>query len=139
MARQRQHVSALNANEKLIAEELQRAGCALGAYALIERLSDRGITAPITVYRALAKLTEVGLVHRLESLNAFVACNGSHRRMPPAFAICGTCGAVEEFIEPDAAHGLEAWAQAHAFTVNKMTVELHGACATCAPAADTSG
>jgi Fur family zinc uptake transcriptional regulator len=66
---------------------------------LLDQLRDDGFRAPLQVYRALDTLMKGGLVHRLESLNAFVACAEPHdhsHRMT-AFAICDTCGQVMEF------------------------------------------
>src|SRR5579863_9064435 len=67
----------------------------LGAYEIMERLADDGRPAPITVYRALDFLRDNGLVHRIESRNAFVACVHSHPSAEPVvFLICERCGAV---------------------------------------------
>ena len=69
----------------------------LGAYEIIERLADPGRPAPITVYRALDFLRDNGLVHRIESRNAFVACVHNHADNDlVVFFICERCGAVGE-------------------------------------------
>ena len=69
----------------------------LGAYEIIERLAQGGRLAPITVYRALDFLRENGLVHRIESRNAFVACVHHHAGGDPVvFLICERCGTVGE-------------------------------------------
>ena len=67
----------LTKNQSLVFETLQRADQPISAYTILDRLRDHGFRAPLQVYRALDKLVEAGLVHRLESLNAFVAC--AHR------------------------------------------------------------
>jgi Fur family zinc uptake transcriptional regulator len=118
-------------NEHLVSNALRAAGRPLGAYDLIELLHEDGIVSPTTVYRALKRLTELGLAHRIESLNAFVACShGSHRGVA-AFAICGDCGTVTEFHEHEVVERLGAWAHAHDFTVAKTTIELRGHCHAC--------
>ena len=79
-------------------------------YAESLRLRPMGISAPPTVYRALGQLTARGLVHRLESLNAFVACAHPRHGEGTAFAICGDCGVVEEFVDSDVSAALGALA-----------------------------
>lgn len=109
------------------------------AYDLLDALRDEGVTAPLTVYRALRRLIADGLAHRLESLNAYVVCahsgpasggppDASHA---PAFIVCEGCGAVDE-IEDSAAIGmLTADARRKGYTVARMAVELIGVCRTC--------
>ena len=66
----------------------------LGAYEIIEELAkSNSRPAPITVYRALDFLMENGLVHRIESRNAFLACAHDHDEAAMvAFLICERCG-----------------------------------------------
>ncbi|WP_152045544.1 Fur family transcriptional regulator [Aureimonas psammosilenae] len=131
--------ASLTKNQKLVLGVLERAGAPLGAYPILDELRSEGLRAPLQVYRALDKLLEAGLVHRLESLNAFVACvhpNCHASASAMVFAICERCGRTEEF--PDEAVGtrLSAWARDNRFTVAKTTVEIKGICAACADAAD---
>ena len=79
-------------------EALLASHAPLGAYELIDRLAVRGARpAPITIYRALDFLREQGLVHRIESRNAFIACVQDHGSGDPVvFLICERCGAVGE-------------------------------------------
>jgi Fur family zinc uptake transcriptional regulator len=68
---------------------------ALGAYEIIDRLTDKSRPAPITIYRALDFLRENGFVHRIESRNAFVACVRDHGGDDiVVFLICERCGAI---------------------------------------------
>ena len=62
----------------------------LGAYEVIDELAkSMPRPAPITVYRALDFLMENGLVHRIESRNAFLACAHDHDAAAMvAFLIC---------------------------------------------------
>ena len=70
---------------------------AAGAYDIIERMAEQGPRpAPITVYRALDFLAAHGLVHKIESRNAFVACSHSHEGEPAALLVCEACGTVAE-------------------------------------------
>ncbi|MEX0954853.1 MAG: Fur family transcriptional regulator [Dehalococcoidia bacterium] len=129
--------SELTRNQALVHETLSRAEGPLSAYTILDRLRDDGFRAPLQVYRALEKLTGLGLVHRLESINAFVACAGAHRHDDHdliAFAICERCGQVEEFADPDVFARLEGWAADNKFRVDKTTIEIRGKCAACAQA-----
>src|SRR5205823_1062914 len=70
---------------------------AVGAYDIIERMAGQGPRpAPITVYRALDFLTTQGLVHKIESRNAFIACLAEHATSAVALLVCETCGIVAE-------------------------------------------
>lgn len=118
--------------DKIVVEALRDAGRPVSAYELIDQLRDKGVTAPPTVYRALNRLIEDGLAHRLESLNAFVACNHPHHHVGKAvFAICDVCGAVTEFASDAAEKNLTHWAQSAGFMVRSMTLELRGCCKAC--------
>lgn len=117
--------------DKLIVEALRGVGRPLSAYEIIDQLKDKGLTAPPTVYRALNRLIEDGLAHRLESLNAFVACRHPHHDGTAVFAICNTCGGVREFHEPEAVKRLKSAASASGFAVKEMTIELRGICQDC--------
>jgi Fur family zinc uptake transcriptional regulator len=124
---------ALTANQQLVFAALREAEAPLSAYAILDRLQGKGIKAPLQVYRALEKLIDFGLVHRLESLNAFVVCDhhGDHIQHPVAFAICDACGLVSEFADASVQEGLNRWTQGHAFRPKRVTVELRGFCESC--------
>jgi Fur family zinc uptake transcriptional regulator len=94
------------------------------------------LRAPLQVYRALEKLTERGLAHRLESVNAFVCCANAHchESGSTAFAICDKCGRVEEFAERAVEHKLMGWSKSAGFTPSRMTIELRGICRDCSGA-----
>jgi len=104
----------------------------LGAYEIIERLADDGRPAPITVYRALDFLRDNGLIHRIESRNAFVACVHNHPSAEPVvFLICERCGAVGEAASTSVAATLSAAARAVGFTPKSPVIEIGGICAHC--------
>jgi Fur family zinc uptake transcriptional regulator len=106
---------------------------AVGAYDIIERMADLGPRpAPITVYRALDFLEAHGLVHKIESRNAFIACTHQHDGRPAAMLVCETCGLVAELDATEALSSLEAAAQAEGFKLRRSVVELTGTCAACA-------
>lgn len=124
----------LTRNQDLVMRALAEAEAPLSAYTILDRLRDQGLRAPLQVYRALDKLTKFGLVHRLESLNAFVACAHPHGHEQEliAFAICQTCGKVEEFSDDVVKERLDGWARSHRFRAAKTTIEIRGDCGGCA-------
>lgn len=110
----------------------------LKAYDLLDRLAvEHGAARPPTVYRALDFLIEQGLVHRIESLNAYVACPCPEHHHGFQLLICRHCGRVEELHLDDVSAQLGARAAALGFAVDRQTIELLGACDACrASAAD---
>lgn len=124
----------LTRNQSLVLARLEGAQGPLSAYALLDLLRDEGFRAPLQVYRALDTLVKSGRVHRLESLNSFVACNGLHHHHEHAmtgFAICDACGAVEEFSDEVVTARLEGWGSASGFRPSGAVIELHGQCVAC--------
>ncbi|GIL02531.1 MAG: transcriptional repressor [Alphaproteobacteria bacterium] len=123
----------LTRNQTLVFGALAGSVGPLSAYSILDRLRGQGFRAPLQVYRALDKLIELGLVHRLESINAFVACRQpeceTHGSI--AFAICDRCGSVSEFADDGVTRRLEGWAKAEGFDLNKTTIELRGRCRAC--------
>ena len=80
MARERPLVS----NHQQVLQLLKSARSPMTAYEILDAVRKKGITAPPTVYRALARLQEDGMVHRLESINAYVALLGRATSPRPA-------------------------------------------------------
>jgi Fur family zinc uptake transcriptional regulator len=104
----------------------------VGAYDLLRRLSrEHHSAAPPTVYRALDFLLEHGLIHRIESRNAFVGCPAPSRSHAGQFLICRDCGAAAELADPGIDQALARGAAALGFTVERKTVELGGLCPAC--------
>jgi Fur family zinc uptake transcriptional regulator len=118
--------------DKLIFTALRESARPVSAYEIIDQLRDRATLAPQTVYRALDRLIASGSAHRLESLNAFVACCQTGHQGSAVFAICEDCGTVTEFAETRAVDALSGWAKKSKFAVRAMTLELRGRCAACA-------
>jgi Fur family zinc uptake transcriptional regulator len=126
----------LTRNQSLVLGVLKQAAAPRSAYDILDGLRGEGMRAPLQVYRALDKLMEKGLVHRLESLNAFVACSdphdhGTHAHGPTAFAICEDCGAVTEFHDDVIETRLAAWQKKEHFKPEKTTIEIRGHCRAC--------
>jgi Fur family zinc uptake transcriptional regulator len=111
---------------------LLEAGRPMKAYDLIDAFGEDGRAAkPPTVYRALNFLSKQGLAHRIESLNAYVACEVGERRHTAAFLICDCCGAAEE-VEPFAPERIHAAAEHAGYLIDHVTIEAHGRCPACA-------
>jgi Fur family transcriptional regulator, zinc uptake regulator len=109
----------------------------LGAYEIIDRLAPKGPRggtrpAPITAYRALEFLRENGLVHRIESRNAFIACVHNHDAGAlVVFLICERCGAVGEASSTEVTSTLTSAARAVGFTPKSPVIEISGICTHC--------
>lgn len=104
----------------------------ISAYELLERM--RGVIrnpAPPTVYRALHFLLEQGLVHKLESLNAYVGCAHPDHPHASQFLICDDCGDVAEVEDPSVARSLKEAGNEIGFRTRRPVVELLGTCAQC--------
>ena len=124
---------ALTKNQAFVLEKLEDAGAPLSAYTLLDQLREQGFRAPLQVYRALDALVKEGLVHRLESLNSFVACAEphDHSHSMTAFAICDICGQVAELSDAQVTHQLDEWMHSTGFAADKAVIEFRGTCARC--------
>ena len=107
----------------------------LNAYSILDQLHDSGFRGPVQVYRALEKLMELGLVHRLESLNAFVACQKKtcdhQSKKTIIFTICEICGSVQELVNNGLEHLVRSLENDIDFLTNRSVIELKGICFTC--------
>lgn len=111
----------------------------LKAYELLDRLATEHASArPPTVYRALEFLIDQGLVHRIESLNAYVACPCPEHAHGFQLLICRDCGRVEELHLDDINERLGQRARELGFVVHRQTIELLGQCEACRSAIATS-
>ena len=109
----------------------------LSAYELLDRM--RGVVknpAPPTVYRALDFLLEQGLVHKLESLHAYVGCAHPDHPHASQFLICDDCGEVAEVEDASVAKSLKAAGKAIGFRTKRPVVEVLGTCAQCSAKQD---
>lgn len=103
------------------------------AYDLLKELRrEKENAVPPTVYRALDFLTEIGLVHRIESLNAYIGCDHPEQEHPSQFMICNRCHQAMEL--PDhrsIGDAIAAKAREFGFRVSSQTVEITGICRAC--------
>lgn len=106
---------------------------AVKAYELLDRIKPLMDAAkPATIYRALDFLIEQGLIHRVESLNAFVGCNCSAHQHEQLLLICNNCQEVEERPAPEVMQALSEEIKQADFIVHSKAIEIHGVCAQCA-------
>lgn len=104
----------------------------VGAYELLASLNRGGKNAaPPTVYRALDFLIDAGLVHRLDSLNAFVGCAEPESGHVGQFLICRKCRSVAELDDSDIHFVVEQKASDLGFTAIRQMLEIQGLCQDC--------
>jgi Fur family zinc uptake transcriptional regulator len=126
------HGVSLTQTRRLVFDLVLKAEQPIGAYRILEAMKDRGgRVMPPTVYRALNFLRAKGLVHRIESLNAFVACTHGAGGHDGQFLICDTCGRAQELVDPGVSELLRLTAGTVGFQVTQPIVELKGQCAEC--------
>jgi Fur family zinc uptake transcriptional regulator len=110
---------------------------AIGAYTILDLLRDAGFgSQPPVAYRALDFLTTHGFAHKIERLNAFVACTHPAESHHAAFMICRDCDAVAEAVTVVPSSSLDAVAEQVGFHIEKTVMEAEGVCATCAAKAE---
>jgi len=104
----------------------------VGAYDLLPLLAAEGFnSAPPTVYRALDFLLELGLVHRINSLNAFVGCTHPGDQHPNCFFVCTQCGEAQELLASQVQKVSAQVEEMLGVVVQQQTTELMGLCPRC--------
>jgi len=99
------------------------------AYDVLAEMTKKDATAkPPTVYRALDFLQEMGLVHKVESLNAYIGCNGNHAHQ---YLICQKCGTVSDIHDAQLTQAVRFKAQQKGFQVSSAIIEIKGQCERC--------
>lgn len=117
-----------------VLEEVAGSHKAIGAYEVLERMAHKAgrRLAPISVYRALDSLVAAGVVHRLESRNAFFACHARHAAESRQIVlVCVQCGEVAEVAAAEVFEGIAASAASAGFALQRALVEVLGRCGTC--------
>lgn len=134
----RQRGARLTDLRRRVLELIWESHAPIGAYELIDKLSrareaggEAGRVAPPTVYRALDFLIGQGLVHRIESRNAFVGCAQPEHPHRGYFLICEGCGTARELGGGALDANLRARARELGFEIRRITIEVAGRCAAC--------
>ena len=121
----------LSKNQLLVMDSLKQARQPLGAYSLLDKLREKGLKAPLQVYRTLDQLEKIGLIHRIETLNAWTLCCEEKHECTPIFAICDDCGTVTEHLDKTLFDNIVALPVSGGFMPNRTVVEIHGKCENC--------
>lgn len=122
-----------------ILEIVWRAHEPIGAYAILAELAkERAKAAPPTVYRALEFLMTAGLVHRIDSLNAFIGCEEPAQPHVAQFLVCRACHRVAEIDDPSLNRVLGEKSRAMGFRIEPTSLEIKGLCSECATASAAS-
>ncbi|HFC04786.1 MAG TPA: transcriptional repressor [Rhizobiales bacterium] len=126
-------MKALTRNQQLVLDVLRQSGHQMSAYDILDKLRPQGMKAPLQVYRALEALMTAQLVHKLESLNAFVSCDhqSCHRSAITAFTICQNCGDVHEFGAEAIDRLLVQQTGKNGFKRSHTAIEIKGICERC--------
>tara|TARA_R110000868_G_scaffold91679_12_gene254099 strand:- start:763 stop:1236 length:474 start_codon:yes stop_codon:yes gene_type:complete len=104
----------------------------VGAYDVLDTLARSHKAArPPTVYRALDFLMAEGLIHKIESLNAYLGCGEAGHTHESQFLICRTCGTAEEIVDAALDAALDAATKRSGFAVERKVVEIAGKCRRC--------
>jgi Fur family transcriptional regulator, zinc uptake regulator len=127
----------LSRNQGQVLSCLRNAKAPLSAYAILDRVRVAGISHPPTVYRALNELIQLGMVHRLESRAAFVACDHGSCNGKAGFAICRECGKVVEISLSDKYERELLALTPKDIAAEQITLEIAGLCVACRPSKAT--
>ena len=118
-------------NEKLVWGVLSDTGDPMKAYEILDQLKDKGVRAPMTVYRALAGLESKGHIHKLEGLNSFVLCNHEGPHKVQTFLVCEGCAKVRELEVSKIEADVLAAVKAADFRMSTACLEIKGHCHEC--------
>lgn len=115
-----------------VLELMLRHGGAVSAYDLLDSLKETDVGAkPPTVYRALDFLLEQHFIHRVESQNAFIACNHFSDSHQLQLFICENCKEVQEVHSPQIQQSMNEQARLNDFEIHTQTIEARGLCHNC--------
>lgn len=127
-------LSKLGKFAPVVLRYLQSRDTPQSAYDILAALHHEGAKAPMQIYRALDKLAEAGLVHKLAKSNGWIACDGhSHDIQNPLLLLlsCQNCGTVEEAEDDHLASAFSALSNKVKFTLQTQSVEIDGLCENC--------
>ena len=123
----------LSKNQQIIFDLIKKSNEPLKAYSILSNVQKKGIKAPLQVYRALDKLVEIGKIHKIESKNAFMACQNSRCQVAKAtaFSICENCEKVSEIKNSKLFEYLKGFDDKSGMKYKKYNLEFFGVCNEC--------
>jgi Fur family zinc uptake transcriptional regulator len=123
----------LSKNQKIIFDIIDKSGGPMKAYSILFDVQKKGIKAPLQVYRALDKLVAIGKIHKIESRNAFIACQNSCLQISKAtaFSICESCEQVSEISNNKLSKYLSNFVDETGMKFTKYNLEFFGLCKKC--------
>ena len=123
----------LSKNQQIIFDIIDKSSEPLKAYAILFNVQKKGIKAPLQVYRALDKLVEIGKIHKVESRNAFIACQNSSCQISKAtaFSICEVCEKISEISNSKLSKYLSNFSDNTGMKYSKYNLEFFGLCIKC--------
>jgi Fur family transcriptional regulator, zinc uptake regulator len=132
--------SGLTSARRFVLEVIASQARAVGAYELLDLMARSGGSAhPPTVYRALDYLVEHGLVHRINVLNAYVACDHPGEAHASQLLVCRDCGRVSELDLHEIDLLIDRVAKRKGFLPEAHSIEVEGLCAPCGKLAAAVG
>ena len=123
----------LTKNQQIVLDLVEKSSEPLKAYSILFNVQKKGIKAPLQVYRALDRLVEIGKIHKIESRNAFIACQDSSCQISKAtaFSICESCEKVTEINNSKLSKYLNNFQDNSGMKYNKYNLEFFGLCKKC--------
>ena len=123
----------LTKNQQIILDLVEKSSEPLKAYTILFNVQKKGIKAPLQVYRALDKLVEIGKIHKIESRNAFIACQDSSCQISKAtaFSICESCEKVTEINNSKLSKYLKNFKDNSGMKYSNYNLEFFGVCKKC--------
>ena len=123
----------LSKNQQIIFDIIDKSSEPLKAYAILFNVQKKGIKAPLQVYRALDKQVEIGKIHKIESRNAFIACQNSSCQITKAtaFSICEVCEKISEISNSKLSKYLSNFSDNTGMKYSKYNLEFFGLCKKC--------
>ena len=123
----------LSKNQQIIFDLIDKSSEPLKAYTILFNVQKKGIKAPLQVYRALDKLVEIGKIHKIESRNAFIACQNSSCQISKttAFSICESCEMVDEISDVKLSKYLSSFSDKKGTKYKRFNLEFFGLCKKC--------
>ena len=123
----------LSKNQQIVFDTIEKSSEPVKAYSILSNVKKKGLKAPPQVYRALEKLIKLGKIHKVESRNAFVACNNSNCVISKAtaFSICEICQKVTEINNLKLSKYLKNFQDKTGMIYKKYNLEFYGLCTSC--------